>query len=230
VLRGEQTPEVFAATVIREWYCPGGKPKLSWLLDRESLDAALERFVRDAGKDRVAAGRNLMEEIFGNYTRGRGRRGWIEMTPVNAMHGAPHLAALFPELRFLYIVRDGRDVVSSLMSLGWMNDVLEALSWWEERMLRSHQMCLALPRGSLHVLRFEQLLVESRNREYEALLAFLAWPDEAEMRRFFELQMPAEKAHVGRWNTHLTRRQRMLLAGAYPATVARLHAAGVTSS
>jgi Sulfotransferase family len=227
VLRGVQTPETFAATVVREWFCPDGKPKLSWLLDRDSLDAALERFVRDAGEDRVGAGRSLVQEIFGGYTRNRGGRGWIEMTPVNAMHGAPYLAELFPELRFLYIMRDGRDVVSSLIGVGWMEDVLEALSWWEDRMLRSHQMCGALPEGSLHVLRFERLLVEDRRRGYEDLLAFLAWSEDPHMRDFFERQMPAEKAHVGRWRTHLSQRQQALLVGEYPDTLARLRAAGV---
>jgi hypothetical protein len=227
VLSGAVTPEDFAATVVREWYCPDGKPKLSWLLDREDLDAALARFVHTARLDRVSAGRSLVQECFGDYTQGRGRRGWIEMTPVNAMHGAPHLAAMFPELRFLYIMRDGRDVASSLVSLGWMPDALKALRWWEERMLRSHRMCQRLPAGALHTLRFEQLLVEDREQTYASLLEFLGWPELPEPRRFFELEMQPAKAHVGRWRTQLPAPQRELLTVEYPATLARLHAAGV---
>jgi hypothetical protein len=229
VLRREQTPEAFAARVMSMWFCPDGKPKLSWLIDRERLEALLARFVAGAGDDGVFAARSLVQEIFGGYASSRGRRGWIEMTPVNAMHGAPHLVRLFPELRFVYVMRDGRDVVGSLIDVGWMDDVRQALAWWEERMLMSHRACRALPEGSLHVLRFEQLLVEDRMGAYQRLLAFLAWPDEAGLRDFFERQMPVEQAHVGSWRTRLPRRVRSVLEGEYAQALGRLRAAGVAT-
>ena len=49
-----------------------------------------------------------------------GRRRAVEQTPESAFV-APAIAAAFPEARFLHIVRDGRDVVCSLLERGWLS-------------------------------------------------------------------------------------------------------------
>ncbi len=191
--------------MLEEWYHPPGRQeKLAAFVRRDSLEAALRRFQTRAEDDPLAAGRELMQELFGGYAREQERRGWVEMTPINAMWGAPHLARLFPELRFLNVTRDGRDVASSLISVGWASDPLRALGWWEERMLRGHEQCRALPAGSLLTVRFERLLVEDREAGLQELLAFMEWEPEPSLHRFFIRRMPVEDAHVGRWKSHFT--------------------------
>jgi hypothetical protein len=143
------------------------------------------------------------------------------------MSGAPHLARLFPELRLVNVIRDGRDVASSLIGVGWMENAQAALSWWEERMLRGHEQCRSLPAGSLLTVRFERLLVDDREGALEDLLGFVGWEENPTVRRFFERRMPPEEAHVGRWKTHFSGRERELLATDYEAILARLRAAGV---
>jgi hypothetical protein len=44
----------------------------------------------------------------------------VEQTP-ESVFVAPALAAAFPEARFIHIVRDGRDVVCSLLERGWLS-------------------------------------------------------------------------------------------------------------
>jgi hypothetical protein len=175
----------------------------------------------------VTAGRAFTEELFNTYARSQGRRGWVEMTPINVMSGAPHLARLFPELRLVNIFRDGRDVASSLISVGWMENAHAALSWWEERMLRGHEQCRSLPAGSLLTVRFERLLVDDREGVLEELLEFMGWEEDPAMRRFFERRMPPEEAHAGRWKNHFAGRERELVAAEYEAILIRLRDAGV---
>jgi len=224
VLGGSVTPEEFADRMIEKWYIPD---KLAAFVEREDLDAALARFLERATADLRAAGRALIEEIFDDYARRKGKRGWVEMTPVNSIWGASTLARLFPELRMVYVMRDGRDVASSLVTHGLISDVREALGWWETRMRQSHDMCQSLAPGALHIVRFERLLVEDRAGALRELREFFGWADEPTMQRFFTRRMPPELAHVGRWKTHCSPQDRAFLAAEYPAAVTRLKAANV---
>lgn len=49
-----------------------------------------------------------------------GSRRALEQTPEDVFVG-PALAAAFPEARFIHILRDGRDVVCSLLERGWLS-------------------------------------------------------------------------------------------------------------
>jgi sulfotransferase family protein len=230
VLLGTQTPERFVQRVTEEWFHPPRRAaRLAAFVDRDALDAALARFLECAGEDPLAAGRGLMDELFGEYARAQDRSSWVEMTPINAMWGAHQLARLYPELRFVNIIRDGRDVVSSLVGMGWMTDAIQALGWWEERMRRGHEQCRLLPAGSLLTIRFERLLVDDRERSLEQLHSFMGWDEDPAMRRFFARRMPAAGAHVGRWRTDFSGRERERLAAAYEAALTRLRAAGATT-
>ena len=227
VLTGVQTPERFAERVLAEWFHPPGRSeKLAAFIERDALDEALARFLVRAADDRVAAGRSLMEELFGAYARSQDRHGWVEMTPINAMWGAPYLLMMFPELRFVNVIRDGRDVAASLIAVGWLADVREALAWWEERMLRGHRELATLPAGSLLNVHFERLLVDDREGGLREIQRFMGWEEDA-MRRFFTRRMPSEEAHVGRWETDFSGRERELVASEYEAILDRLRAVGV---
>jgi hypothetical protein len=228
VLSGRQTPERFAERVREEWFHPPGRAeKLAAFIERDALEEALARFLALASEDPVAASRSLMEEIFGGYARSQGRRGWVEMTPINAMWGAPYLLRLFPELRFVNVIRDGRDVAASLIAVGWLTDAGEALGWWEERMLRGHRQLAALPAGSLLHVRFEQLLIDDREGGLRELYRFMGWEEDDAMRRFFNRRMPPEEAHVGRWETDFSGPERELVASEYEIILDRLRTAGV---
>jgi Sulfotransferase family len=228
VLRGRVSPEEFARRVPELWYARPGRPKLGRVAERPVLDAALARFLERAAQDPLLAARGLMDELLGGYARSRGRRGWVEMTPINSIWGAPALIRLYPELRLVNVVRDGRDVASSLIAIGWIEEVREALAWWEIRMGQAHRMCdRALPEGSLLTLRFERLAVEDRAGALRELCDFLGWPVEPSLERFMDTHMRPQEAHVGRWETDLSAAQRAFLASEYPAALARLREAGV---
>ncbi len=228
VLCGRQTPERFAERVLGEWFHPPGRDeRLAAFVGREALEGALARFLDRAPADPVAAGRGLLEELFGGYARAQERRGWVEMTPMNAMWGAPCLARLFPELRFVNVIRDGRDVVASLIGMGWLTDPYEALLWWEQRMLRGHRQLQDLPADAVLTLHLERLLVDDREGAFRELLEFMGWDEDASMRGFFTRRMPPEEAHVGRWKRDFSGRERERVETEYEAILDRLRAAAV---
>jgi hypothetical protein len=227
VLRGTVTPEAFVRRMREHWYARPGRPKLSTFVERDALDAALAHFLERAERDPAEAARGLIDELLGGYARAMGRRGWIEMTPINSIWGAPALARLYPRMRLVNVVRDGRDVAASLIAIGWFADVREAFAWWEVRIGQAHRLCRALPPGSLHSIGFERLAVEDREGAVRELCDFLDWPVEPAMERFMAERMRPENAHVGRWETDLSAAQRAFLAEEYPAALWRLSEAGV---
>ncbi|MBX3376005.1 MAG: sulfotransferase [Phycisphaeraceae bacterium] len=58
------------------------------------------------------AARAFLSSLMNDYAAARGKRRWAEKTPDNALY-VPFLATLYPEARFVHIVRDGLDVAMS---------------------------------------------------------------------------------------------------------------------
>lgn len=78
----------------------------------------------------------LIEGIVRIYSNAVGRTGagvWIDHTPANCMY-AHTLAELFPEAKFVHIVRDGRAVAASLLALPWkFHNAHKVSEFWVKR-------------------------------------------------------------------------------------------------
>ena len=56
--------------------------------------------------------RSIVDEIFKYFASTEGKIRWCEKTPMHALH-VHTLASVFPDARFLHIIRDGRDCAAS---------------------------------------------------------------------------------------------------------------------
>jgi hypothetical protein len=127
---------------------------------------------------------------------------WIEMTPSTALN-ATSLLRLFPDMRIVHVVRDGRDVAASVARLwGW--DPEAALEWWLRRVRRVFLEQRELPPGTMLTMRLERLVVSDRERSYAALLEFLRLEDEPEMRQFFDERVSPQRMRTGPWSELMT--------------------------
>jgi hypothetical protein len=70
------------------------------------------------------------------YAQSRGKPHasfWVDHTGANSKY-APSMLELYPEARFIHLVRDGRGVAASVMPLDWgPNSVHLAAHWWTEQ-------------------------------------------------------------------------------------------------
>lgn len=68
----------------------------------------------------VSSYKTLIDYLLATYSAGLGKNAnvWIDHTPTNVRVAAT-LSELFPEAKFIHLVRDGRAVVSSIKSLDW---------------------------------------------------------------------------------------------------------------
>jgi len=99
-------------------------------------------------------------------------RFWVSHSPANIRHG-PSLSRLFPDAKFVHIVRDGRAVAASLKKLPAGRGTMRELALtWSERL--SHGLALEHALGQDRVLRvkYEDLLNDT-NLELGKIVSFI---------------------------------------------------------
>ena len=197
-------------------------------ISRARAVSAIDEFVAAYPANPTKASATLMHRLFDPLAEESGAKSWIEMTPRNVLH-ASYLQSLFPLGRMIHIVRDGRDVATSVAGRRWgPNDPFEALEWWGG-LLRQAQAAEGKPRNSL-LVGFESLIFDDRERQYDRILRFLGVADEPAMREFFEEKMAGELAHRGRWRNSVPAEDQDRFDEAYERIVGELRADGIAAA
>jgi hypothetical protein len=199
LVQGKTTIRRFESRVLGSWFDPAPGQGLQALFDRPTIEAALARLRADVREEPWRAAADFSHRLLDPIAESAGAAGWVEMTPPNVF-AAPALLRMFPDMRLVHCLRDGRDVACSVAPLFWGPDDLdEALDWWASRMERGFAACDAIPTDRVLVVQLEHLAITAREREYDRLRGFLDLEDDPAMRAFLEERMRPESAHVGRW-------------------------------
>jgi len=234
LLEGRITLRAYLAKLRGFWWHRvrvDGQPRgLYNLLRRSEFDAATERFEAGFDADPVAACRRLYLDLLWPVAERRGKPGLVEMSSHNVRESQTILR-LFPEARIIHALRDGRDSASSVTSKTWgPRSMGAAIGWWADR-LRAIEAGVrgsedgaefSVPAENFRVVLLDDLVGHDRERTYAGLLDFLGVEDEEEMRSFFDGQMTAERAHVGRWRGELGPAGRFRVQRRYERTVSAL--------
>jgi hypothetical protein len=149
----------------------------------------------------LASGKPLRYSVFVTrildlYGRRRGKHLVGEKTP-SYVRNIATLHELWPEARFIHLVRDGRDACLSMMSWkganrtvgrfsAWQRDpVLATAFWWKWHVSLGREAGSRLGCGRYHELRYEALVADPV-AECQALCAFLEVPYEPIMLTYHE--------------------------------------------
>jgi hypothetical protein len=195
---------------------------------RARRERALERFEREFAADPWAASRTLVDAILGPAAERDGKPSWVEVSGWN-VQSAPTLLRLFPEARFVNMVRDGRAVVAGhLKKKSLTDDPLEALAHWQRRIRSAHAALRELPPDRVLVIRLEELVLERREESYRRLVDFLEIEDDARMRSYFDAEISAEAAHHGRWRERMSQPDARRIDRRYRRLVRQLRREGVS--
>jgi hypothetical protein len=198
-------------------------------VDRAEFDSALGRFQAAAESDLAAACRQLVLDLLWPAAIQAGKPGLVEMSSFN-ITGAPQLARLFPEARFIHALRDGRDAGASKVAkrekAHHPRDVAEGIRWWAGRIDAIEASIRELPEGVIHVVSLDELIGGRREDAYRELLAFLGLEDEPEIRAFFETEMSPAAANKDRWRTGLGPSDADRIQAIYEAELDRMEGSG----
>jgi hypothetical protein len=104
------------------------------------------------------AARDLCDVVFAEF-REPGASRVAERTPLHALH-LDLIAAIYPDARFVHIIRDGRDVAHSIAAQPWGPETIEgAAQEWRTAVVAARGA--SLPPQTYREIRYEDLLADA---------------------------------------------------------------------
>jgi Sulfotransferase family len=101
-----------------------------------------------------------LTDLYARYALGRDKARYGDKTPANVLY-VELLAGAFPTGRFLHIVRDGRDVVPSLMEMHFGPDRFGAAAlFWRDRVSRGRAGGQRIGADRYREIRYEDLVAD----------------------------------------------------------------------
>ena len=132
-----------------------------------------ERVTADIETGELSGYADAIRTVYAAFASTRGKSRYADKTPIHIYH-LPLLADLFPEGRFVHVIRDGRDVAASFLDQADMrpNGVAEAALLWRERVSIGRTAGAELGPDRYLELRYEEL-VSSPGPVLERLCAMI---------------------------------------------------------
>jgi hypothetical protein len=161
-----------------------------------ALNIGREELVKLMGTGQPITYSSFVSGIFDLYGQTQGKRLVGDKTP-GYVRRMKTLHALWPQARFIHLIRDGRDVCLSMSSRpldqlkpgvfdSWSeHPVPTAALWWELNVRAGREAGKALGPELYYEIRYESLVAEPRE-ECARLCSFLGVPHDDSMLRFHE--------------------------------------------
>lgn len=238
LLAGRTGPELFAYRLRHHWWRNFEPARRSFrglhrYVPRARLLAAEDAFLRRFGSEPEAACRQLFFDLLWPLATEEASSGLIEQS-CDVVAEAGILSALFPEARFVHVVRDGRDVAASRVGqarwLAYPRTIKQGLEWWEARIRRIDAGERAVPPEAVLRVGLDDLVSGNRRgRTYGDLRRFAGLPNEQGMRHYFGRRVRSRNAHTERWRAEVPERRQADVDARYAAILDSLEADGVAS-
>jgi Sulfotransferase family len=149
-----------------------------WRLSRDEVQMAFD----DAPPSNYA---EAVRMLFALYARRHGKTRYGDKTPSYVLD-IPLLAELFPESRFVHVIRDGRDVALSLLDVDFgPRSVGAGAQLWKAHVTAGRDSGRRLNAGRYREVRYEDLLDDPQTA-VQSICTFIDLPFEPEMLRYFE--------------------------------------------
>jgi hypothetical protein len=188
---------------------------------------------------------DMLVRLLDRYRRMQGKPRVAEKTPNNVLV-FPSLARMFPRSPFVQTVRDGRDVVASLLTMDWRDeagrpvafcrDPVEGARYWVSA-IRAGRLLLVPGSGAedrYFEVRYESI-VQDPEGALRPLFEFLGEPWDPAVLRFHETRraladessaeqvvVPLYESSVGRWRRDLSPEQQAAIKPVLGETLVEL--------
>lgn len=204
---GRSNFDIFSARIHGRWWSEVGKKGnqrgLIQGITLDVVDKALKEFEESFKSNPKNASREFFFTLSAAQISSSDIRYFGDSTPTN-MVNAKYIGEIFPEAKFINMIRDGRDVALSVSKERWGPSTPEqALLWWEKRIEHAHNSLKEITDARKIEIRLEDLVVHQREKSYQKVLTFLQLEDHPTMRKYFNEQMTVEKMHFGQWQNEV---------------------------
>lgn len=197
----------------------------------EVFEHAVSEFERDFDSEPELACRALFYNLLWPWAVKRAASGLIEQS-CDTIAAAPTLIRIFPEARWVHVVRDGRDTSASRVAqtkgMNYPRTRRQGLRWWENRINRIDEGSKAIPDGRFYEVGLDALLSDAARSQAAVLAHFVDVRMGRRMRRFFHGQISVDQANAQRWLIGLSKRRQARYDRLYVEALGRLEADDVS--
>lgn len=124
--------------------------------------------------------RDLVEIVYRTHVQAEGKARWGDKTPVY-IEILPQLARMYPDSKFIHLVRDGRDVAKSFQATDWLGRWLHENTREWTRALGCHWRWVGSDlRDRILLIRYEDLVLETE-RTLRRICGFIGEEFEPQM-------------------------------------------------
>lgn len=179
------------------------------MFDRDqALGGALDMLSEAVRIHPLEAFRNMIERIYACHCAWDRKERWINKLHVY-VRCLPFLLDAFPGMKFLHVVRDGRDIACSLKAGDFGElDIEWATAAWSESVMAGLNFEMSHPE-SIHVVRYEELVLQPE-RTLNRVLTWLGEPTMGEeiLQSWCGGDGMLRRSSVGRWLNELTEQEK----------------------
>jgi hypothetical protein len=198
--------ERFKYRLFHDWWQRdskfGGSAGLFQGISEEQLKEIYSHLKRNFDLDIKKASQSFMRDFIEIQLQNAKKELWIDTTPVNIFRSS-EIQELLPGCRFIHMVRDGRDVISSAIREKWgPTNYEDGLLWYRRRMIRNLKNGMTIKDCTI-TLSLEDLVINNRQESLEKLLGFLGIKEERNFKEFFDKMMLASSINQGRWKSEV---------------------------
>lgn len=137
-------------------------------------------------------------------TKRGGKPHWGDKTP-NYLENPEILNTLFPKAKYIFIIRDGRDVALSLLKKPWGPNTIMACGDYWSRLNRNYlRFSRKLQKESIYALRYEDLLKDTEHH-IRSIYDFLG--ENITEDRVRRLAASVKGDNSGKWQSQLSQKQ-----------------------
>ena len=237
LLSGEVTKKEFLERMRGFWWkgkLTGRERGMHKFIPNERYEAALAEFDSTFDPDAPdAACRKLFLDLLWTRAMEKGSSGLIEQS-CDTIAAAPTLMRLFPEAKFIHVIRDGRDASASRVSQtrgrSYPRTRGQGLRWFEKRLRRIEEGARHIPDDKLMQVSLEDILRPPRHEEARAVARFVGVRFSRKMRRFFYGKMDLSQANAVRWKQGLSERRQKRIEKRYVEMLEGMERDGISSA
>lgn len=167
----------------------------------EILDAVMS--MAFSVKDKLHSYRLLLEGIYKQGWQESGDRYWVDKSPgtVKLVHV---LYELFPNMRYVHIIREPKDVYASVKAQKWgPTDVNEFISWYNDILTEAKKSKAGVPEGQYFVISLESLL-EDAEHELRRVMDFFELEANDQVIRKCTSRISGGRMHNKRWEQDIS--------------------------
>ena len=199
----------------------GEDANLRWLIDDLGRERWYERcqkygYERDAERIFEAVEkrtyRGVLDAVFGDLAKHHGMPRWGDKSP-EYVNDLPTLHSIFPDAKYIHIVRDGRDVANSVMGRYWgPKNIYTAAMDWRDAIRKVHAFVESLPQEQVLEVRYEDFLSQPLDT-YATLVEFLDIdPDDGALLSWIESQVAEDlvRTNFDKWKKAWSKDQQRL--------------------